>query len=187
MGYKDVKGNLLPLSEWKVFNCHRHFSKVMIILFFGKINFLNRFLVMNGIWSYPSHWFNAVKQFYYLFSNDLCLRDINDDLKTWGKTERVQSGHNHKSLYAAYLLLAVEFGISLKYNVKNYAISNEPLRYDLISLWVIFYLLSYLFWIYLRFFKNESEEYPRFILSTFPTDLTNNKEYLEELCNQTIV
>ena len=77
MGMYDKDKKLLPLKKWRVFECHRHFSAVCLVIFFGKLNFINRFLVLNGLWIPKTHYLNFFKLFMYRIFNINFIIKIN--------------------------------------------------------------------------------------------------------------
>jgi hypothetical protein len=122
------------------------------MLIFVKFNFLNRFFILNGLWIPNSHPLNFFKLFFYLFQNDLVIKELNIDLKTWGCKDRLGSSISNKSIVLSYMLLIIEFALSIKYNMNNDHFYLENINLKVISIWLIFYLICFIYWIKLRFF-----------------------------------
>lgn len=62
-------GKKLPFKQWRVFNCHRHLGFTILMFLFFKLNFINRFFVMNGFNLYPKHRWTLARLWLYLYSN----------------------------------------------------------------------------------------------------------------------
>lgn len=135
----DEDKKLLSFKKWRIFNCHRHFGYVSLILFYGKYNFINRFLVLNGLWIPKEHYINLVKLFIYWFINDIVVKEINKDVKTWGKKERIFYTFNNKPLIITLVLMCVEIGITFKFNINNDYITNGIMPNWVFAFWCSVY------------------------------------------------
>lgn len=153
-------GKKLPLKQWRVFHCHRHMGLAILCFLFFKLNFLNRFLVMNGFNMYPKHGFTLIRLGIYLACNVHILKYFNTDLKTWGKPERLLANFEHSAVIISYALIVVELLISINYNIGMHNIKDRHILPEVVVAWIAVFGGAFVLWLYLRFKKGHTEELP---------------------------
>ena len=155
---KDGKSSIL---QWDCFHNHRRFGGLIVIFTVIIVNFLCGFFLINGLWIPPKTNFNLYRLLVWFTLTNLTLRELYNDIETWGTYTRIENPISGKCRWLTFFVMFTETFIVIKFLKDAGNIIEDFTTPVYIWLpWLIVISSIIILYLYLRFKSNRTFKHP---------------------------
>jgi phosphatidylserine synthase 2 len=117
--------------------------------------------MINSLWIPPKIPLNILRLIFWFLLANLSVRELYNDIETWGKMTRVKNPISGKCRWLAFFTLFTEIFISIKFLKDEGNMMENPTPIFIWLPWLSVTLFIIIYYFYLRFKKNHIKKYPR--------------------------
>lgn len=160
LGRLDHQNRTIPITEWKIFRCHRYMNALINMILIVTVNFMCGFYIVANLWIAPKSYLNKVRLGVWFIMGNLAFKETYVDVVTWNTEQRIHQSVSGQFRWLLASVLCTETIMCYKFRKDGANIQDTPTPLYISIPWILGWVILYSHYFYLRFRTDRTTKYP---------------------------